>query len=126
MEEAMVTVIDRVETASFTWLHWVAGGLALLSGGIHLALGVIFWPQVTAIAFVLAGLGFVGGLILALLEYRRRQLYLAGIVFVTLQIVLYYWINYRADPPISPVEGIDKAVQVLLIVHLAVFYRREF
>lgn len=115
----------RIETASLTWMHWLAGTLALLSGVIHLVLGVMFWPQGTAIAFVLAGLGFFGGVGLALVGYRRRLLYLVGIVFVVLQIVLYFWINYRNQPAISPVEGVDKAAQLILIVLLAILFRQE-
>lgn len=76
------------------------------------------------IAFILAGLGFLGAVILFLLDYRRRMLYLLGVPFVLIQIVLYVLINQRADPAISPVEGIDKVVQILLVVILVILYRR--
>lgn len=113
------------ETESLTPLHWIAIALAAVTGVIHLVLGVMFFPGTQPIAFLLAGLGFFGAIVLFLRGYSRRLLYPAGIAFTALQIVLYLWINQRVDPAISPLEGIDKAVQVLLIVVLAVLYRRE-
>lgn len=120
-----MSITDRIDTSSLTWMHWLAGALALLSGVIHLVIGVRFIDQPTGVPFILAGLGFFGGVGLALLDYRRRLLYLVGVVFVLAQIVAYYYINYLNDPAISPVEGIDKAAQVVLIVLLVVLYRQE-
>lgn len=116
---------SRLETASLTPLHWLAVALAIVTGVIHLALGVLFFPGAQPIAFLLAGLGFFGWVGLFLLDYRRRLLYLGGIPFVALQIVLWLLINQRPEPAISPVEAIDKAAQVILIVVLIVLYRRE-
>ena len=120
-----MALTDRVETAGLTWLHWLAGALALVSGVVHLVLGVMFLPQGTAIAFLLAGVGFLGGLVLALVDYRRRLLYLVGVVFVAAQIVAYYFINYLNQPAFSAIEVIDKVAQVVLVVVLLVLYRRE-
>ena len=120
-----VMSLSRLETESLTALHWVAVALAVVSGVIHLVIGIQFFPGAQPIAFVLAGLGFFGAVVLFLLDYRRRLLYLVGIPFVVLQILLYLWLNYRVDPPISPIEGIDKAAQIVLIVLLVVLYRRE-
>jgi hypothetical protein len=118
-------VNSRFETESLTPLHWFAVVLALITGVVHLVLGIMFFPGAQPVAFLLAGLGFFGAIVLFLLDYRRRVLYLVGVPFVALQIVLYLWINQRVDPAISPLEGIDKAVQVVLIVVLIVLYRRE-
>ena len=120
-----MSVTDRIDTSSLTWMHWLAGALALISGIIHLVLGVRFIEDPTGIPFILAGLGFIGGVILGLFDYRRRLLYLVGVVFVAAQIVAYYFINYLNQPAISPVEAIDKVAQVVLIVLLVVLYRRE-
>lgn len=120
-----MAITDRIDTSSLTWLHWLAGVLALLSGIIHLVLGIQFFPQGTAIAFILAGLGFLGGIVLGLIDYRRQLLYLVGVVFVVAQIVAFYFINYLNQPAFSPVEVIDKVAQVILIVLLVVLYRRE-
>ncbi len=114
-----------IKTESLTSLHWVAIGLAAITGAIHLGMGIMFFPGAQPISFILAGLGFFGAIVLFLINYRRRQLYLVGIPFTALQIVLYLWINQRADPAISPLEGIDKIAQILLIVVLYVLYRRE-
>jgi len=120
-----MALTDRIETASLTWMHWLAGALALISGIIHLVLGVMFWGDPTSIPFILAGLGYGGGLVLAIVDYRRTQLYLVGVLFTAVQIVAYYVINYQNQPAFSPVEVIDKVAQVVLIVLLLVLYRRE-
>lgn len=117
--------ISDADIGSLTALQWIAVGLAIITGVIHLALGVMFFPGIQPVAFLLAGLGFFGAVVLFLLDYRRRLLYLVGIPFVALQIVLYLLINQQANPAISPVEGIDKAAQILLIILLVVLYRRE-
>lgn len=119
-----MSVTSQIETASLTGLHWLAVVLSLLSGVIHLGLGVMFFPQGTAIAFVLAGIAFLVAVGLFLRNYRRRLLYAVGVPFVLVQIVLYYWINYRNQPAISPVEAVDKVAQLVLIVVLVVLYRR--
>ena len=120
-----MALTDRVETAGLTWLHWLAGALALVSGVVHLVLGVMFIDQPNGVPFVLAGLGFFGGVALALVDYRRRLLYLVGILFVAVQIVAYYFINYLNQPAFSPIEVVDKVAQVVLVVVLVVLYRRE-
>lgn len=114
-----------IKTETLGPMHWIAVGLAALSGVIHLALGVQFFPGAQPIAFLLAGVGFFGGIILFLRDYRRQQLYVVGGLFTALQILLYLWLNVRVQPSVSPVEAIDKAAQVLLIILLIVFYRRE-
>lgn len=118
-------VLSQLETETLTPLHWAAVALAVVTGIVHLAIGVMFFPGAQPVAFLLAGLGFFGAVVLFLIDYRRRLLYLVGVPFTALQIVLYLWLNYRVDPAVSPIEGIDKAVQVLLIVALVVLYRRE-
>ncbi|WP_423750685.1 DUF7475 family protein [Salinirarus marinus] len=115
---------SRLETGSLTPLHWAAVVLAVVTGVIHLVLGVMFFPGGLPVAFLLAGAGYFGAVVLFLRNYRRRQLYLAGVGYTALQIVLYLLVNQRSDPAVSPVEGIDKAAQVLLIVVLVVLYRR--
>lgn len=120
-----MSVSSRIQTASLTGLHWFAVVLALLSGVVHLALGVMFLPQGTAVAFILAGIAFLVAIGLFLVDYRRRLIYAVGVPFVLLQIILWYWINQRNMPEISPVEAIDKVAQVVLIVVLVVLYRRS-
>lgn len=117
--------VSQFETETLTSLHWIAVALSAISGIIHLALGVMFFPGIQPVAFVLAGLGFFGAIALFLLDYRRRLLYLVGVPFIGLQIVLYLILNQQVDPAISPVEAADKAAQAVLIVILVLLYRRE-
>lgn len=115
-------------TQSLGPLHWVAVALAAISGVIHLALGVMFFPGAQPVAFILAGLGFFGAIVLFLREYRRRQLYVAGIGFTALQIVLWLVLNQTAAPSllrVDPTEAIDKIAQILLIVVLVILLRQE-
>lgn len=115
-----------IETESLTPLHWGAVALAAISGVIHFVLGVQFFPGVQPVLFLLAGLGFFGAIVLLLVDYRRQQLYIAGVGFTALQIVLWLVLNQLgADPGISPTEIIDKGAQVLLIAALIVLLRRE-
>jgi hypothetical protein len=118
-----------IQTESLGGVHWVAIGAALVSGIIHLVLGVSFAPSGLGISFLLAGLGFVGAVVLVLVNYRRRLVYAVGIPFTAIQIVLWYYINYvagpRSLPNIGTLDAIDKLAQVVLIVLLVVLYRQE-
>ncbi|MFB6303834.1 MAG: hypothetical protein ABEH47_01605 [Haloferacaceae archaeon] len=125
MSTSTATGSGTFDTGSLTALHWVGVALALVSGVIHLVIGVRFFPGAQPVAFVLAGLGFFGAVVLLLRNYRRRLLYAVGVPFVGLQIVLWFLLNQRAQPAVSPVEAVDKVAQVLLIVILVVLYRRE-
>ena len=120
---------SSIETASLTRLHWGAVALAAVTGLIHLAIGASsiasFGFEPLAVALALAGLGFFGAILLFLRDVRRQQLYIAGILFTGLQIVL--WVQFNqlgGDPAVSPVEIIDKLVQVVLIAVLAVLSRQ--
>lgn len=117
-----------IRTASLTRLHWGAVVLAAITGVIHLAIGVSsiasFGFQPLAVALTLAGLGFFGAILLFFRDVRRQQLYIAGILFTALQILL--WVQFNqlgGDPAISPVELVDKLVQVLLIAVLTLLFR---
>ncbi|RRJ33761.1 DUF7475 family protein [Halocatena pleomorpha] len=85
----------ETNTESLTTLHWIAIGLTIITGVIHLVLGIMAFPGVLPTAFLLAGIGFFAGIGLLLLGYRR-SLYIVGVPFVAVQIVLYLWINQRA------------------------------
>ncbi|UPM42751.1 DUF7475 family protein [Halocatena salina] len=115
---------SEIDTESLTTAHWIAIGLSIITGVIHLVLGVMSFPGVLPVTFLLAGMGFFVGIGLLLWGYRR-SLYVIGVPFVAVQIVLYLWINQRSDPAVSPIEGIDKIAQLLLIGVLVVLYRRD-
>ena len=123
----------RLDTDGLGRVHWVAVALALLSGVVHLVLGVggvVAGETVgLAVSFVLAGLAFFGAVALLLLGVRRRLLYAVGVPFVAVQTVTWYWLNYGATgdslPGVSPVEAVDKVAQTVLVVLLVYLYRRE-
>ena len=111
-------------------LHWIGIVGALASAGIHLLLGVRFLPSGLGISFILAGIGFVGAVVLVLLDVRRRAVYALGIPFTFGQIVLWYLINFTGGSKSFPGDvgtlgAIDKIAQVVLIAVLVILLWNE-
>lgn len=111
-----------VSTDELTQLHWAGIALSALTGVIHLVLAALFIPEGPGIAFLVAGLGYLGGIAAILVAYRRRLFVLLGIPFTLGQIVAWYVLN---APDFSALGYTDKLVQVALIVVLVVLYRRN-
>jgi hypothetical protein len=111
------------ETASLTTLHRVGIVLAAITGVIHLAFGALAIDTAQGVSFVLAGVAFFVAAGLVVVDYRRRLIYLVGIPFTAVQIVLYFYLNW--PNVISPLGIGDKVVQTGLIAILVVLYRRE-
>ncbi len=105
--------------------HWIGVALALVSAIVHLVLGVGFLPHPMGVLFVLAGAGFVGAVVLLLFDYRRRLLYLVGIPYTGIQIVLWIALNWEriSAGAIPPSHLVDKVAQVGLILVLVYLYR---
>jgi hypothetical protein len=99
-------------------VQWLAIALALVTGILHLYAGVVE----AAIPVALAGVGYLGAIGLFLLEYRRKQLYLVGILYTAVQFPLWY---VAKAGEYTVVGYVDKTVQVLLIAVLAFLYWRE-
>jgi hypothetical protein len=123
---------SRVATESLSGLHWAGAALAVVSGVIHLVLGVgsLFGGDVGfGVAFLLAGVAFLVAVGLLVIDYRRPLLYAVGVPFVAVQVVAWYWLNYgstgRPLGSIGGIEIVDKLAQLLLIGVLVVLYRRE-
>lgn len=125
-----------IDIDSLTGLHWVGIVLAAVSGVIHLFLGVSgvtgspYFSFELGVAFLLAGLGFLGAIVLVLLDVRRRVVYGVGIPFTAIQIVLWYVGNFATTDSSFPGDvgtmgAIDKVAQVLLIVVLIALLRGE-
>ena len=117
------------ETESLTRLHWVGIVAALVTAAVHLRLGVGGLPLPLRISFLLAGLGFVGAVVLVLLDDRRRTVYAVGIPFTLVQIVLWYALNFAGGTKSFPADvgtlgAVDKVAQVVLIAVLVVLLRR--
>lgn len=117
--------MTRIGTASLTATHWVAIGLAALSGLIHLLLAAIVPATGLRTSFLLAGLGFFGAIGLVLLNYRRRLLYLIGIPFVGVQIVLWYLVVEPTVATLHVLDAIDKTAQIVLLVLLVYLYSAD-
>jgi hypothetical protein len=124
---------SRFDTASLTSLHWTGIALAVVSGVVHLVLGVgsVLGGEAVGlgVAFVLAGVAFLVAAALVAADYRRPLLYAVGVPFTAVQVLAWYWLNYASTGrPLSTIGGIeivDKAAQLALIAILVVLYRRE-
>ncbi|WP_276272901.1 hypothetical protein [Haloarcula litorea] len=111
-------------------LHYAGIALAVVSGAIHLWLGVSFAPSPLGISFLFAGVVFVAAAAGVAVGYRRGLLYRLGVPFTAGQIVLWYLINFAAGPKSFPADvgtlgAVDKVAQVLLIAVLVALVRRE-
>ncbi|WP_136686542.1 DUF7475 family protein [Halorhabdus amylolytica] len=110
----------RIRTESLGGLHWIGILAAVVSAAIHLLLGVRILPSGMGISFVLAGLGFLGAIVLVLVDYRRRTVYAVGVPFVLVQIVLWFVINFVNGPKSFPADigtlgAVDKIAQLALL-----------
>lgn len=73
-------------------IGYVAILLAVVTGVIHLLLGprVMGFSQMLGILFILNGLGFVGGIVVYLTRYWRRELYLVAAVYGLATVVAFF------------------------------------
>ncbi|WP_435072829.1 DUF7475 family protein [Halorubrum sp. HHNYT27] len=120
---------SAIDIGSLDGLHWVGIVAALVTAVVHLRLGLGGLPLPLRISFLLAGFGFLGAIVLVLLDYRRRTVYAVGIPFTLIQIVLWYVINFAGGPKSFPADvgtlgAIDKIAQVVLILVLIALLRR--
>jgi hypothetical protein len=92
---------------------------ALASAAIHLFLApqVIGFSQTTGLLFYLNGLGFVGGVLLYLSRYWRRELYLVAAAYALVTIVAFFVMSGRLNP-LSIGSKVAEAVVVLTAGYL--------
>lgn len=110
---------------SLTAVHWVGMVLAAITGVVHLFL---FYDQ-GFVPFLLAGLGFFGGIALLLVTQGRYRLgiYLVGIPFTAAQIAGYVAVEQpRTLGDVTTLAIVDKVVQVVLIALLAYLFVTEW
>jgi hypothetical protein len=105
---------SRSWIGSLTRLQWVAVALVVVTGVLHVYAGIIEGR----IPVALAGVGYAGALVIFLLDYRRRLLYLIGIPYTAVQFPL--WIVAKSE--YGMIDYVDKAVQVVLILVLIYLY----
>ena len=118
----------ELDVTSLTGLHWLGIVAAVVSAAVHLLLGVRMLPSAMGISFVLAGLGFLGGIALVLVDYRRRAVYAVGIPFTLVQILLWYYVNFVSLGKSFPADvgalgAVDKLAQVVLLAVLVALLR---
>lgn len=119
-----------LQVESLNALHWVGILGAVVSAGVHLLLGVRMFPSGLGISFILAGIGFLGGIGLVLVNVRRRAVYAVGLPFTIGQIVLWYVVNFTGGGKSFPGDvgtlgAVDKVAQVALVAVLVVLLRTE-
>lgn len=126
---ASETRAPALRTDSLTGPLWIGVAAAVVSGLIHLRLGVGFFPRPLGVSFLLAGFGFLGAVMLVLIDYRRRTVYAVGIPFTLVQIAAWYYLNFVAGPKSFPGDvgtlgAVDKVAQVVLLAVLVAALRR--
>lgn len=109
-----------LDVSSLTGLHWLGIVAALVTAAIHLLLGIRLAPSGLGISFVLAGLGFLGAVVLVGVNYRRRAVYAVGVPFTLVQMALWYYLNFVAGGKAFPAEvgalgAVDKLAQLVLV-----------
>jgi len=109
-------------------LHYAGVLLAVVTGLIHLRLGVGFAPSPLGLSFLFAGVVFLAAGAAVVANYRRGLLYRLGIPFTAGQIVLWYYLNFAAGTKAFPADvgtlgAVDKVAQVALLVVLALLLR---
>lgn len=109
--------VQSSESPTLAPIHFAGALLALFTAAVHLYLHF----EHGTLVMLLAGLGFVGGVVLLFAGVARRYLYAAGIVYTLAQIVL--WIN-AGMPHLGSFGLLDKIAQVSLIVVLGYLYVR--
>lgn len=113
----MATAGDAgLDVTSLTPVYWVGIALALVSGGIHVRLGIGNLPSGLGVSFLLAGLGFLGAVGLVVAGYRRRTVSAAGIPFTLVQVVAWYWLNFAAGPKSFPAGTPSFVIECLIWV----------
>lgn len=117
-----------LEAESLPGVAWVGVVAAVVTGVVHLRLGVGNAPSPLGISFLLAGIAFIVAAGFVVTGYRRRTVYAVGIPFTLVQILMWYYANFAAGDKSFPADvgtlGVmDKVAQLLLIAVLLALLR---
>lgn len=90
---------------------------ALVSAAIHLWLAptLMGFSQTLGILFYLNGLGWIGGLLLFVSRYWRRELYLVAAGYAAVTIIAFFVMSGRLRP-MAVLAKLAEAVVVLTVV----------
>lgn len=97
-----------------TVAYWGTIAAALVTGGIHLWLGVTLGKA----GLMFSAVGFAIGIGAVVLGFKRPQMVKLGIPFTAGQIVLYIIAHFSEFPGIPTIELADKIAQAVLVVLL--------
>lgn len=111
-------------------LGYVAVLAALVTGVLHLVLAprVLGFSQMMGILFILNGLGFVGGLLVYLTRFWRREFYLVAAVYSVVTILaLFVFQGFSIEAfymrgSINPMAVITKVAELVLAVVAVLLY----
>ena len=114
-------------------LGYVAILFALVTGAIHLLLApqVVGFSQTLAILFALNGLGFLGGIIVFLTRYWRRELYLVAALYALMTVLALFVFQgfgveaFMRQGQLNPLAVVSKAAEALLAIVAGVLYANE-
>lgn len=112
---------------------YIAVILAVITGVLHLVAttNAIQVSEVLAVLFVLNGLGFLGGTVLYLSTYWRKELFVVAALYSLVTILALFPVQgwgveaFYMDGNINPVAVITKAAEALLVVCTVYLYTRE-
>ncbi|MDQ2050187.1 hypothetical protein RBH26_06785 [Natronolimnohabitans sp. A-GB9] len=98
--------------------------MALVTGILHLvaSTNAIEFSEVLAILFILNGLGFIGGSVLYLTRYWRRELFLVAAAYSIVTILALFPVQgwgleaFYMDGNLNPLAVITKAAEAILAV----------
>ncbi|MBX0297105.1 hypothetical protein EGH23_19700 [Halomicroarcula sp. F27] len=95
-------------------------GAALVSAAVHFWLTpvVIAFNTTQAILFVLAGLGFVGGIIVYATRFWRREFYLLAALFALAQIIAFFVM----DGPLNTLAVVSEAAEAVVVLAAGYLY----
>jgi hypothetical protein len=109
---------------------YVAILAAIVTAGIHLTLGprVMGFSQTLGTLFILNGLGFLGGLVLYLSRYWRRELYLVAAGYALITILAFFGFQgfgvdaFFQQGSLNQMAVVAKAAELVLAVCAGYLY----
>ena len=109
---------------------YVAVLAALVTGVVHLLLGprVMGFSQMLGILFILNGLGFLGGILVYVSRYWRRELYLVAALYAVVTILALFVFQgfgpgaFFSRGSLNPMAVASKAAEAVLAVCAVYLY----